>query len=76
MFRRAAGLAAHGSSGPAAADDVPVPAQHGVRGDQQPQAVSAGFRCHGEQGREKCPVRPVQPRAARLPPLQHGELVA
>ena len=34
------------------------------------------FRYHREQGREKCPVRPVQPRAARLPPLQDGELVA
>jgi hypothetical protein len=28
------------------------------------------------EGREECPVRPVQFRAARLPPLQDGELVA
>ena len=34
------------------------------------------FRYHGEQGREQCPVRPVQVRAARLLPLQDGELVA
>jgi hypothetical protein len=43
-----------------------------VRGDQQPQPVPAAFGYHGEQSREKCPVRPVQPRAARLPPLQDG----
>jgi hypothetical protein len=35
-----------------------------------------GVRYHAEQGREECPVRPVQFRAARLPPLQDGELVA
>ena len=34
------------------------------------------FRYHAEQGREQGPVRPVQVRAARLPPLQDGELVA
>ena len=73
---RPAGLAAHGPGGPAAADDVAVPAQDRVRGDQQPQPVAAGFRYHAEQGREECPVRPVQLRAARLPPLQDGELVA
>ena len=73
---RSAGLATHGPGGPAAANDVAVPAQDRVRGDQQPQPVPAGFRYHGEQGREQCPVRPVQFRAARLPPLQDGELVA
>jgi len=35
-----------------------------------------GHHQHGEQDREQGPVRPVQVRAARLPPLQHGELVA
>ena len=73
---RAAGLAAHGPGGPAAPDDVAVPAQDRVRGDQQPQAVAAGFGYHAEQGREQGPVRPVQLRAARLPPLQDRELVA
>jgi hypothetical protein len=34
------------------------------------------FRYHAGQGREQCPVRLVQVRAARLPPLQDGELVA
>jgi hypothetical protein len=34
---RAAGLAAPGPGGPAAADDVAVPAQDRVRGDQQPR---------------------------------------
>jgi hypothetical protein len=46
------------------------------RGDQQPQSVAAGVRYHAEQGREQGPVRPVQLRAARLPPLQDRELVA
>ena len=38
--------------------------------------VAAGFRYHAEQGREQGPVRPVELRAARLPPLQDRELVA
>ena len=71
-----AGLAAQGPGGPAAADDIAVPAQDRVRGNQQMQPVAAGFRYHGEQGRQKRPVRPVQPRAARLPPLQDSELMA
>jgi hypothetical protein len=57
-------------------DDVAVPAHDGVRGDQKPQSVAAAFRYHAEQGREQGPVRPVQLRAARLPPLQDGDLVA
>jgi hypothetical protein len=59
-----------------AADDVAVPAHDGVRGDQRPQTLTARFRYHAEQGREQGPVRPIQLRAARLPPLQDGELVA
>jgi len=38
--------------------------------------VAARFRYHAEQGREQCPVSPVQLRPARLPPLQDGELMA
>jgi hypothetical protein len=78
MFRRVAGrpLAALGAGGPAVADDVAVPAQDRVRSDQQPQALTLRFRYHAEQGREQCPVCPGQVRAARLPPLQDGELVA
>jgi hypothetical protein len=53
-----------------------VPAEHRVRGDQQPQPLAPRFRYHAEQDREQCPIRPVQFRAARLAPLQHGELVA
>jgi len=53
-----------------------MPAQDRVRGNQQPQAAEACFRHHAEQGREQGAVRPVQLRAARLPPLQDGELVA
>ena len=60
-----AGLASFGPGGPATADDVAVPAQDRVRGDQQPQPVAAAFRHHGKQGRQECPVRPVQVRAAR-----------
>jgi hypothetical protein len=79
MFRaggRPAGLAAHGLRCLAAADDVAVPAQDHVRGDRKPQPVAAGFGYHAEQCREQGPVCPVQFRAARLPPLQDGELVA
>jgi hypothetical protein len=68
----AAGLTAHGPGGPAAADDVAVPAQDRVRGDQQPQPVAPRPWYHAEQGRYECAVRPVQFRAARLPPLQDG----
>jgi hypothetical protein len=71
-----AALAACGPGGPAAAGDVAVPAQDGVRGDQQPQSVAPRFRDHAEQDREQCPVRPVQFRAARLLPLEHSELMA
>ncbi len=44
--------------------------------DQQPQPLAARFRYHGEEGRDPGPARPVQVRAARLPLLQDGELVA
>ena len=77
MLRRVAGLAglaADGPGGPAAADDVAVPAHDRVRGYQQPQPVVAHLLYHGEQGRVQRPVRPVQIRATRLPPLQDGEV--
>jgi hypothetical protein len=38
--------------------------------------LSARFGYQAEQGREQGPVCPVQLPAARLPPLQEGELVA
>jgi hypothetical protein len=47
-----------------------------MRMRQQPQPVAVRFRYHAEQGGEQGPVRPGQFRAARLPPLQDGELVA
>ena len=74
--RRPAGPAALGSDGLAAPDDVAVPAHDRVGGDQQPQPVAPRFGYHAEQGREQGPVRPGQVRAAGLPPLQDGELVA
>jgi len=67
-----AGPAALGPGGPAAPDDVAVPAQDRVRGDQQPQRLAPRFRYHSEQGRKQGSVRPVQVRAARLPPLHDG----
>jgi hypothetical protein len=53
-----------------------MPAQDRVRCDQQPQPPAACFRYQAEQGREQCPVGPVQARTARLTPLQDRELVA
>ncbi len=73
---RPASPAPLGSGGPAAPDDVAVPAQDRVRGDQQPHPLAPRSRYHAEQGREQGPVRPVHGRAARIPPLQDGELVA
>ncbi len=73
--RWSAGPAAHGPGGPPAAGDAGVPAQDRLRGDQQPQALAACFRDHAGQGCGQGPVRPVQVRAARLPPLPYGELV-
>jgi len=55
--RRPVGLATHGPGGPTAADDVALPAQDRVRGDQEPQPVAPRFRYHAEQGREQRPVR-------------------
>jgi len=74
--RRSAGLAAHGPRRPVAADDVALPAQDGIGGDQQPQLLALRSRYHPEQGCEQCPVRPVHVRAAWLPSLQDSELVA
>src|ERR1035438_5219820 len=73
---RPAGLAAAGLRRPAAAEDVAVPAQDRVRGDQEPEPPAARFGYHSEQSREQSPVRPVQVRAARLMSLQDRELVA
>jgi hypothetical protein len=53
-----------------------VPAHDRIRGDQQPQSLAPRFGYHAEQSREQCPVRPGQVRAARLPPMQDGELMA
>jgi hypothetical protein len=57
MLRRVAGRPAgpgvRGPGSPAAAHDVPMPAHHRVRGNQQPQAPAPRFGYHGEQGREQ-----------------------
>jgi hypothetical protein len=62
---RPAGLAWFGPGGPAT-DDVAMPAQDRIQGDQQRQPVPTLFWYHGEQGCQECPVRPVQVRAAWL----------
>ena len=53
-----------------------MPAQDRAWGNEQMQPLAAGFRYHAEQGRQECPVCPVQVRVARLLPPQDGELVA
>ena len=53
-----------------------MPAEDRVRGDRQMLLMVAGFRYQAEQSRQERPVRPCQFRAARLLPLQEGELVA
>ena len=53
-----------------------MPAQDRIRGDQQAQPLAPRFRYHTKQGREQGPVCPVQVRAAPLPSLQDGVLVA
>ena len=63
---RPAGPAARGLGGPAAADDVAVPAHDRVWGDHQPQSIAPRFRYDAEQAREQSPVRPVQLRSSRL----------
>jgi hypothetical protein len=73
---QAAGLAVHGPGGPAAADDVAAPDHDRVQGNQQPQPIAPPPWYHAGQGRYECAVCPVQLRAARLPPLQDGELMA
>jgi hypothetical protein len=45
----------------------------GVTSSRSPWRRAFGY--HAMQGREHCPVCPVQVRAARLLPLQYGELV-
>ena len=59
--------------GPAAGDELAVPAQDGGRRDEQPEA-SAGREQSGEGG-DQGAVGPAHPRPWRAP-LEHGELVA
>jgi hypothetical protein len=77
MFRRVAGRSCLAWTWrPSGGGRCRLPAQDRVWGNQQMQLLAAGFRYHAEQGRQECPVRPVQLRAARLLPLQDGELMA
>jgi hypothetical protein len=49
-----AGLALLGPGGPSAADDVVMPAQDRVRGDQQSQPVASDFGYHAAQDQDLC----------------------
>ena len=62
-----------GLGGPAAGDELAVPAQDGGRGDEQPEASADGEQS-GEGG-DQGAVGPAHPRARRAS-LEHGELVA
>ena len=62
-----------GLGGPAAGDELAVPAQDGGRGDEQPEASAVGEQS-GEGG-DQGAVGPAHPRA-RCASLEHGELVA
>jgi hypothetical protein len=62
-----------GFCGPAAGDQLAVPAQDGGRGDQEP-AASADREQSGEDG-DECPVGPRYSRT-RGASLEYGELVA
>ena len=65
-----------GFRGPAAGDDVTMPAQDGLRRDDQTQASTVAFADDIEHERDEGPVSPrdLRPRADLT--LQHGELVA
>lgn len=55
---------------------VAMPAQHGVRSDQQPQATPDRARQRGEERREESPARRSEPHPALTElPLKDGELM-
>ena len=61
---------------PAASDDVTVPAQDGLRRDNQTQASTVAFGNDVEQQRNEGPVGPAQLGSGLDLALQHGELVS
>jgi hypothetical protein len=68
-----------GLVGPAAAQQVAVPAQDRVRGDDQTQSSAARFGYHTEQHRDDRAIGPVRPRTFPYRgelALQDGQLVA
>jgi hypothetical protein len=71
----AAGALATGDGGVAAADEVAVPAQNGVRGDDQMQLPQPGARKPVQQSGEESAVCRGEAWFAGVP-LQDGELVA
>ena len=73
---RAPGAFVAGLRGPAASDDVTVPAQDGLRRDNQTQASTVAFGNDVEQERDQCPVGPAHLGSGLDLALQHGELVA
>ena len=73
--KRAPGAFVAGPVCPAATDDVPVPAQDGLRRDNQTQAPTAALGDDVEQERDEGPVSPGRLRPRVDLTLQHGELV-
>jgi hypothetical protein len=64
-----------GLRGPAASDDVTVPAQDGLRRDNQTQAPTAALGDDVQQEREEGPISPGRLRPRVDLALRHGELV-
>jgi hypothetical protein len=65
-----------GLRGPAASDDVAVPAQDGLRRDDQTTASTVAFGNDVEQQRNEGPVSPAHLGSGVDLALQHGELVS
>ena len=75
MHPRTPGMSVAGFRGPAASDDVTVPAQDGLRRDNQTQASTVAFGNDVEQERDQCPISPAHLRSRVDLALQNGELV-
>ena len=71
--RRAAHDGAAGAPGPVVAEPSPLPAQDGVRGDDDQRLLPASPQPGQRDPKE--PVATAQPRSGHRPPV-HGELLA
>ena len=64
-----------GFRGPAAGEDVTVPAQDGLRCHDQTQSSTVRSGNDVEQERDQCPISPAHLRSRVDLALQNGELV-